>query len=300
MLRERLDEFLEHLHVERGASPHTIKAYREDLGRLAEFQQSAGLSSGGAVQDLTTNRLRGYLAHLHERGESKTTVARRLASLRTFLRFLVRQGALTENPSLGLRTPKQNSRLPKFLTEQDSVKLVEAPAAGDLLGRRDRAMLEVLYSGGLRVSELVGLNLQDMDLENATITVRGKGKRERLVPLGEPAVRAIRAWLDVRGRVQSEFSTERSAVFLNNRGTRLTTRSVARTVGKHLRRAGIATPASPHTLRHTFATHLLDRGADVRTVQEMLGHKSLSSTQVYTHVTTKRLRDVYDKAHPRA
>lgn len=300
MLHERVDEFVEHLRVERAASPHTLKAYREDLHLLVEHFRTALSGRAPIVNDLTTSRLRGFLAGLHERRQSKATIARRLASLRTFLKFLVRQGTLTENPAVGLRTPKQGSRLPKFLTESDATKLMDAPAEGDVLGRRDRAILEVLYSAGVRVSELVDLNTGDVDLENSVATVRGKGKRERLVPLGEPARRALRAWLDVRGRLMSEVSTERSALFLNHRGGRITARSVARLLGKHRRRAGIATEASPHTMRHTFATHLLDRGADVRSVQELLGHRSLSSTQVYTHVTSQRLREVYDKAHPRA
>ena len=292
--------FLDHLKLERGASAHTIKAYREDLSALQSFLVQTFGVTGLRPSDLTTTRLRAYLSHLHALSLAKTTVARRLASLRTFLKYLCREGSLRKNPALGLRTPKLRRRLPSFLTAVEMDQLLETPDTGSRLGRRDQAILETFYSTGLRISELVGINLGDLDLHAGMVTVRGKGKRERLALLGSRAVTAIRQWLDVRGQVVSARGIDGAALFLNHSGSRISSRSVARVLGKHLKRAGISTAASPHTLRHTFATHLLDRGADVRSVQELLGHRSLSSTQIYTHLTSQRLREIYDKTHPRA
>lgn len=298
-MNELVQAFLDHLRLERGASTHTIKAYREDLSVLGEFL-SRTFGAKCSVGDLTTSRLRAYLSHLHTQGAAKTTIARRLASLRTFLKYLCREGALRKNPALGLRTPRLSRRLPSVLSRGEVDSLLDSPDAGSALGCRDRAILETFYSTGLRVSELVGIDLAEVDLSAAVLTVRGKGKRERLAMLGAAAVSAIRRWLDVRGDVPGKRAAARSALFLNHVGGRISARSVARILAKHLRRSGIKTPASPHTLRHSFATHLLDRGADVRSVQELLGHRSLSSTQIYTHVSTQRMRETYDRAHPRA
>ncbi len=302
--RDRMDDlfqsFLDHLRLERRASPHTAKAYHEDLVALQSFLgRSAGAGSLSA-RDLTTLRLRAYLASLHEQGLSKRTVARRLSSLRSFLKFLRRQGVLDKNPALGLRTPKQRSQLPSVLSADEVSDLLESPDGATRLGRRDRAMLETFYSTGLRVSEIVGMNLGDFDLDAGTVTVRGKGKRERIAVIGSVAASAIRRWIEVRGRVENGRRFDRLALFLNHLGIRISTRSVARILGKHLKLAGIRTHASPHSLRHSFATHLLDRGADIRSVQELLGHRSLSTTQIYTHVSSQRMREVYEKAHPRA
>jgi integrase/recombinase XerC len=294
---EQVQSFLEHLRLERGASAHTIKAYREDLAALDGFLRRA--SAAPALGDLTTTRLRAYLASLHEQALSKATVARRLSSLRTFLKYLCREGALAKNPSLGLRTPKQSKRLPRVLSTKEVGKLLDAPNATLRLGRRDQAIFETFYSTGVRVSELVGMNLNDLDLDAGVAVVRGKGKRERIAVLGAAAVASLRAWLAVRGETDKGHM-DRVAVFLNHAGGRITTRSVARILAKHLKRAGVATAASPHSLRHSFATHMLDRGADIRSVQELLGHRSLSSTQIYTQVSSQRLREVYEKAHPRA
>jgi integrase/recombinase XerC len=242
--------------------------------------------------------VRAYLAWLHEQGYAKTTIARRLAAVRSWCRFLCRQGILVANPAQGLRGPRQDKKLPHFLGIEDLFGLLETPPADTPLGVRDRAILETLYSAGLRVSELTGLNVEDLDLDEGTATVRGKGRRERLALLGPQALEALRQWLTWRQNLVE--GTDQAAVFLNKRATRLTSRSVGRLVEKYLSFAGLDPRTSPHTLRHTFATHLLDRGADIRSVQELLGHRSLSTTQIYTHVTTHRLQDSYRKAHPRA
>jgi integrase/recombinase XerC len=297
---QQVQAFLDYLRLERNASAHTLKAYAEDLLALESYLRSNIATESPSVQHCTTSRLRGYLAHLHQCGLSKRTVARRLSSLRSFLKFLRRNGYLKTNPALGLRTPKQRSPLPNVLDQKQVQQLLSAPDSLSRLGRRDRAILETFYSTGLRVSELVGIDLNDLDLTAGSVTVRGKGKRERIAVLGSVAVSAIRSWLDIRGQVDSARRVDRVAVFLNHGGGRITTRSVARILGKHLKRAGITTAASPHTMRHSFATHMLDRGADIRSVQELLGHRSLSTTQIYTHVSSQRMREVYEKAHPRA
>ncbi len=296
---DQVQPFLDHLRLERNASPHTIKAYEEDVRSLRQFLEAQS-SAAPTARDLTTTRLRAYLAHLHNQRLSKATIARRLSSLRTFLKYLCREGVLSKNPAIGLRTPKQRSQLPNVLGAKEILALLTAPDGATRLGCRDRAIFETFYSTGLRVSELVGINLSDLDLESGVVTVRGKGKRERLAILGSSARAAVRRWLAFRGQVAEGRSVERDALFLNHQGGRITARSVARILTRHLKRAGIATHASPHSLRHSFATHLVDRGADIRSVQELLGHRSLSSTQIYTHVSSQRLRETYDKAHPRA
>jgi integrase/recombinase XerC len=299
-MEEALAEYLRHLALEKNASAHTVKSYREDLTQALEFFRTK-LPPGSARPDrLTTRLLRAHLAWLHEQGYAKTTIARRLAAVRSWLRFLCRQGTLTTNPADGLRGPRQDKKLPHFLGEQDLLRLLEAPLADTPLGLRDRAILETLYSAGLRVSELTGLNAGDVDFDSGLATVRGKGKRERLAPLGQPALVALRTWLAAREAFVGQRARTPDAVFLNHRGTRLTPRSVGRLLAKYLAQAGLDPRTSPHTLRHSFATHLLDRGADIRSVQELLGHRSLGTTQIYTHVTTNRLRDSYHKAHPRA
>jgi integrase/recombinase XerC len=299
-MNEFIKGFVEHLRIERNASSHTVRAYVEDLACLqVHFKQSLG-TDVPKLQDLTTSRLRAYLASLHDQGLSKKTVARRLSSLRTFLKFLCRRGELRKNPAFGLRTPKQSHRLPKVLSREEAEKLLSAPMLSSRMGCRDRAILETFYSTGLRVSELVGVNLNDIDLKEGTVIVRGKGKRERIAVLGSKAATALRNWLDHRGEVDKEQRLDRVAVFVNHRGGRISTRSIGRILAKHLARSRVTTPASPHTLRHSFATHLLDNGADIRSVQELLGHRSLTTTQIYTHVSSQRMRDVYEKAHPRA
>ena len=297
-MNSAIDRFLQYLRVERNASELTTKSYREDLTALVEYliELRGHVPAPG---DVGTVELRGYVAALHEAGYAKTTIARRLASLRSFFRFGQREGWTKTNPAKPLRNPRKARALPHFLSSDDIEKLLAAPPAADPLGLRDRAILEVLYSAGLRVSELAGLNLSDMDFDGATLRVRGKGRRERIAPLGSFAIRAIKKWLALR-KVSSREPARESPVFLNKSGRRLTTRSIGRLLEKHLRTSGLDRRTTPHTLRHSFATHLLDRGADIRSVQELLGHKSLVTTQIYTHVSTAGLRAAYDRAHPRA
>jgi integrase/recombinase XerC len=302
-VNEALADFLRHLSLERHASGYTVKSYREDLAQAIEFFRGRAPAGGElGVTQITSRHLRAFTVWLHEQKYAKATIARRLAALRSWFRYLCRQGVLTTNPADGLRGPRQDRTLPTYLPEEQIVRLVESPAAATSLDLRDRAILEALYSAGLRVSELTGLDLGDLDLAEGVATVRGKGKKERLAFFGGSALEAMKAWLAAREQllVQKARTRTSPAVFLNKNGTRLTPRSVGRLLAKYLARAGLDPRASPHSLRHSFATHLLDRGADVRSVQELLGHRSLATTQIYTHVTTNRLKDSYEKAHPRA
>jgi integrase/recombinase XerC len=287
--------FLGHLRVERNASSHTLRSYENDLELFCEFLAE---TQGEEVDPTSADarRLRRYSAWLGSRGYAASTVARRLASLRSFYRFQRRQGVVASDPAGGLRNPKQPRRLPRLLRVGDVIRLLDGIATDDPLGIRNRAMFETLYGGGLRVGELVGLNVEDLDLEQDLIRIRGKGRRERLGPIGRMASSWLVRWVALR---EPKRAGE-PAVFLNRHGTRLTTRSVGRLLEGYLTRLGLDPGASPHTLRHSFATHLLDRGADLRSVQELLGHRSLTTTQIYTHVTRERLLDVYQDAHPRA
>jgi integrase/recombinase XerC len=299
-MEEALAEFLRHLALEKNSSAHTVKSYREDLTQaIAFFRERNGGKTPGPTQ-FSTRLLRAHLAWLHEQGYARTTIARRLAAVRSWCRFLCRQGVLNSNPAIGLRGPRQEKKLPHFVQREDMLRLLETPPAGTPLGIRDRALLETLYSAGLRVSELTGLNLVDVDMDSGTATVRGKGKRERLAMLGPPSVEAIKTWLPAREALAGPRAATLPALFLNKNGTRLSSRSVGRLLEKYLAIAGLDPRTTPHTLRHSFATHLLDAGADIRSVQELLGHRSLGTTQIYTHVSTQRLRDSYHKAHPRA
>jgi len=298
-MQTAVNRFLKYLEVERNASELTIKSYREDFEALVEYlsELQGRTPSPGEVG---TVELRGYVAALHEAGYAKTTIARRLASLRSFFRFGQREGWTQSNPAKPLRNPRKARSLPHFLSGDDVARLLGAPPADEALGLRDRAILEVLYSAGLRVSELAGLNDADLDLPGGALRVRGKGRRERIAPVGSFAVRALRQWLRVRRLSARETSGAGAPVFTNKFGRRLTTRSVGRLLEKHLKATGLDRRTTPHTLRHSFATHLLDRGADIRSVQVLLGHKSLVTTQIYTHVSTAGLKAVYGRAHPRA
>ncbi len=254
----------------------------------------------GAILAVDTQRIREFLNYLAGLDYSKATVARKLATLRSFYKFCVKRGYKDANPVSPIRTPKQEKRLPKFL-EMDQVKaLLEAPNDSTLLGARDRAMLETLYSTGIRVSELVGLNIDDIDFLGEAVIVRGKGRKERVTPIGPTALTAIRKYLELRQRDSRAVTFDPQALFVNKHGQRLSTRSVRRKLDKYLTEVGLDPGISPHTLRHTFATHMLNAGADLRSVQELLGHQSISTTQIYTHLTTSRLKEVYDNAHPRA
>jgi len=294
-----IGRFLRYLEVERNASPLTVKSYREDLVSLAEYLDEA-LGRSVAPREINVLDLRGYVGALHEAGYAKSSVARRLASLRSFFRFAQREGLVENNPAKPLRNPRRDRKLPHFLSTDEIGQLLEAPPADQPLGLRDRAILETMYSAGLRVSETMGINDEDLDFESALARIRGKGKRERLAPLGTFAARALREWMERRELSPKEPQDGRAPVFVNKFGRRLTTRSVARLLEKHLKAAGLDARTTPHTLRHSFATHLLDRGADIRSVQELLGHKSLVTTQIYTHVSTAGVREAYERAHPRA
>jgi len=298
-LEKSIPRFLRYLSVERNCSDLTIKSYREDLELLYGFLCDT-LPSSPRPSKITPLDLRKYVSALHESGYAKSSVSRRLASMRSYFKFCQREGLCATNPAKPLRNPRRERKLPHFLTGSEIGQLLSAPSKNAPLGIRDRAILETLYSAGLRVSELVGVNLDDLDLTDGLVRVRGKGKRERLAPLGSFAVRALRLWLKKRTPARGLSKEDSAAVFLNKFGKRLTTRSVARMLEKYLKVTGLDLRTSPHTLRHSFATHLLDRGADIRSVQELLGHKSLVTTQIYTHVSTAGLRQAYERAHPRA
>jgi integrase/recombinase XerC len=299
-MRVAIARFLKYMLVERNASDLTIKSYREDLTALADYMTEARGGQCPRPGDLTVLDLRGYVAALHEAGYAQTTIARRLASMRSLFRFGQREGWTKTNPAKPLRNPRKPRTLPHFLSSEDIGRLLSAPPVDEPQGLRDRAILETMYSAGLRVSEVVGLEDADLDFDAGIVRVRGKGRKERLSPIGSYAVRAVTRWLKVRKLSPREPSDGRAPVFVNRFGHRLTTRSVARMLEKHLKTTGLDLRTSPHSLRHSFATHLLDRGADIRSVQELLGHKSLVTTQIYTHVSTAGLRAAYDRAHPRA
>ncbi len=282
--------FLEYLGVERGASPHTLRSYAADLTEFTRFLADEKI---GGLPDADTRAVRAYVARLHQRGRSKATIARKLAAVRSCFRFLARRGALPANPARQVRSPRLGRRLPSFLPVDEATLLLNAPPEPSAAGARDRALLELLYASGLRVAEGCGLDLDDLDEARRTVRVVGKGDKERVVPVGETALEALAAHLVTRGR-------QRGPLFLNARGGRLTPRSAHRIVRARARQVGIDQRVTPHTLRHSFATHMLGAGADLRLIQELLGHSRLSTTQRYTHVSPEHLMRVYDRAHPRA
>ena len=288
-------KFLVYLKVEKNYSPHTLSGYSHDLREFQRFLGDAGLLG------VAKETLRRYLARLNEQGLSKRTVSRRMATLRTFYRFLKREGHLQENPMGFLKNPKLEKKLPMVLDESEMARLLEAPK-DDASGCRDKAILETLYSTGMRVSELVHLDLDHVDFIGGVCRVLGKGGKERLCPIGEGALKSIRRYLEAKG--DKAKRSDSRVLFANHstnqRGSRLTDRSVRRIVEKYIEQTCRRESISPHTLRHSFATHLLNRGADLRSVQELLGHENLSTTQIYTHVSTQRLKEAYDRAHPRA
>jgi tyrosine recombinase XerC len=291
MLERYIQKFITYLKIEKNASPHTLTNYEIDL---KEFNNSVKDKELGGITHVD---VRLFLARLKEKNFSKRSVARKMACLRSFFRFLCREGYLKSSPAAGLQTPKLDKRLPFFLNANEVVKLIESPDLSDIYGLRDRAMLETLYSSGIRVSELVGLNRDGVDFIGGVIKVYGKGKKERLAPIGDRALRAIRNYLE---KLEVQTLKDKKAVFINKSGRRISDRAVRRVVEKYIRKTSLNEKISPHSLRHSFATHLLDRGADLRSVQELLGHANLSTTQIYTHVTTERLKEVYEKVHPRA
>lgn len=306
--------FLEYLKLERHFSDYTVRSYGADLFQFGQFlcgQIGTSFSNpervGSPEESLDAKFLRcealtirEFLAYLTAQNYTKSTTARKLATLRSFYKFLIRRGQLSVNPLSTIRTPKQERRLPKCLDLEQVQRLLDAPGEGDILCIRDKAMLEVLYSSGIRVSELVDLEVQDVDLTEGVLRVRGKGRKDRLTPIGSQAILALKRYFIARqsdSRMNTQYTHK---VFLNKHGRPLSTRSVRRKLDKYLTIAGLDPGISPHTLRHSFATHLLNNGADLRSVQELLGHQSLSTTQVYTHLTTRRMKEVYDAAHPRA
>ena len=305
-MKELIERFLEHLRVERNASAHTIRSYASDLEQFRSFLWSEGFHRDEKKGDVRVEKIdhlaiRAYLSRLY-REHKKSSLARKLAAQRSFFRYLVDEGLITRSPAEIVATPKQEKNLPSFLPVDEVFALVEKPDPATPWGARDRAILETLYSCGIRVSELVGLSDGDADLHLGIVRVYGKGRKERIVPIGEKAIEALRAYLPRRDEVlaRRKKSGPRAPLFVNPQGTRLTARSVARILQKHVLGSGLLRKVSPHALRHTFATHLLDAGADLRVIQELLGHVSLSTTQRYTHVSMDKLMEVYDKAHPRA
>jgi len=325
-----IHEFQDYLVYEKHFSEHTVKCYAADLKQYAGFlldqsdqgqspspahptaentypheQQlpvatatavATGLST--AILKADVNTIRAFLAFLNNKNYSKATIARKLATLRSFYKFLVRRGHVPSSPVTPIRTPKQDKRLPLFLSTEQINLLLNCPDTNDMLGSRDRAIMETLYSSGLRVSELVALNLSDLDFLGEVVHIRGKGKKERLSPIGSTALQAIQLYLNFRDSHPRKENFDQQALFVNKHGKRLSTRSVRRKLDKYLLQAGLDPKVSPHTLRHSFATHMLNNGADLRVVQELLGHQSLSTTQIYSHLTTNKMKQVYDNAHP--
>ncbi len=291
MLERYIQKFITYLEIEKNASQYTLTNYKIDL---KEFNHSLKQKP---LENITHVDVRLFLAHMKERNISKRSTARKMSCLRSFFKFLCREGYIKSNPASGLRTPKLQKKLPLFLDTNEVVKLIESPDLSDVYGLRDRAILETLYSSGIRVGELVGLNKENIDFISGVIKVYGKGKKERLSPIGDRALRAVRNYLE---KLSSSKTKEKKAVFLNKSGKRMSDRAVRRIIEKYIRKTSLNEKISPHSLRHSFATHLLDRGADLRSVQELLGHANLSTTQIYTHVSTERLKSTYEKVHPRA
>jgi integrase/recombinase XerC len=318
-MSDQLDEFLEFLRLNRNVSAHTVRAYRSDVGQFLAHvaAQLPGGRPGPAASSLDRAALRGFVAHIHARGLSRATAARKLAAVRTFLRYLRRQGLLDGDEAALVPTPKRDVRMPAHLSEREMSAWLSSVGGDGSLARRDRAILELFYASGIRLSELAGLDVDDVNVRGRMARVIGKGGRERIVPFNSTAASAIRDYLPVRasivvgGQAAPALRTRgtaphggragrRDPLFVNYRGTRLSTRSIDRIVRRHAAACGVGRGISPHAIRHSFATHLLQRGADLRSIQELLGHARLSTTQRYTHVNAVQLLDVYERAHPRA
>lgn len=317
-MRDHLRAFLQYLRLNRNASAFTVDAYERDLSQflafLAELSQVPVSSLRPPIIDHQT--IRGFLGQLHRQGQSRATAARKLAAIRTFVRYLKREGIVEDNPAAIVATPKREERIPVHLEVAEMTRLLETPDTGSPLGRRDRAILELFYASGLRLRELVGLELEDVHLGAKMVRVLGKGGKERIIPFNDSAARAIRAYLADRallsagegnqrrlagrGAAPGKAKADGDALFLNYRGGRLSPRSVQRLLGRYVTACSARLGISPHAIRHSFATHLLERGADLRAIQELLGHARLSTTQRYTHVNAAQLLAVYRKAHPRA
>lgn len=287
MMKDHIDKFIKYLEIERDASAHTLRSYKKDLERFFQYVKTQS-------DDIDIIDVRGFIAEQIKSGLKKSTVGRRLASIRSFFKFLHREGYQKTNPAKFVSNPKVSKLLPRFLSIDDIFSLIEKPEGIGLIPARDRSVLELLYSSGLRVSELSGLNIDDINIKEGLVKVRGKGKKERIVPVGSKAIDALKSYIVEKILLKSK----NKALFLNRAGARLSDRGVRRIVVKYARMVGVAGQIGPHTMRHTFASHLLQAGADLRVIQELLGHSSLSTTQKYTHLDITHLMDVYDKAHP--
>jgi len=299
-----LSEFLQHLEYERNLSEHTLRNYASDLGQFREHLNSIEKREDFPVSEIDRLTIREWMATLHAAGKKKTSIARKLASLRTLFQFLIREGKLESNPAKMVATPKIERKLPNHLSMEDAVRFIETPDVNDDLGRRDRAIIEFLYATGIRVGELVNINLKDIDFRERMVRVTGKRKKQRIVPFHAHALEALMHYLSQSRPVFLNncpaATRDIQACFLNYQGTRITTRSVGRMIDKYIKRCADIHNISPHSLRHSFATHLLDSGADLRDIQELLGHARLSTTQIYTQVSMEKMIDVYSKAHPKA
>lgn len=293
-MEEAISDFSRYMKTERNLSLHTVRSYLSDIRQFQSFAREQGVVSIDAVN---VELVRAFLAHLYLQKVKRVTIARKLSSLKAFYRYLMREGRARTNPAQPIQTPKRERYLPVFLSVDEAFALLDQAFGDDLFGLRDRAILETLYSSGIRAAELSGLNVGDLQVDSSLLKIRGKGKKERIVPLGKPAMEALARYLDRRdpGTLKRD-----EPLFVNCSGGRLTTRSVARVVDKYTAATGIGKRISPHALRHSFATHLLDGGADLRSIQELLGHESLSTTQKYTSLGVAKLLEVYDKSHPRA
>ena len=306
-MEQLLAQFFEHLRYERNVSEHTLRNYSIDLGQFYDYLAPADPATGRRrefdLKQIDHVTIREWLSQLHAAQKQKTSIARKLAALRTFFQFLIREGAVESNPAKLVATPRLEKKLPSHLSVEDAVRFIETPDAETDLGKRDRAILEFLYATGVRVSELTKLDVGDVDFRNKMVRVRGKRRKERVVPFGDHALHSLLNYMTVRNNFLSNAppsEREDEALFLNYQGTRITTRSVGRMVDKYINVCAGIHNISPHSLRHSFATHLLDSGADLRDIQELLGHARLSTTQIYTHVSMEKLIEVYDRSHPKA
>jgi integrase/recombinase XerC len=295
-MQETFIKYINYLEAEKNASPYTVRNYRNDLLDFFHFLKAEGVAS---LKEVNRHTLRDYMSYLMEQGIVKRSIARKLSAIRSFYRYLIREGTISASPVAATTSPKLDKRLPSFLTPEEIRKLLEAPDLTTPQGQRGRALLELLYASGLRVSELVNLNLAHVNLDTREALVHGKGSKERVVLMGKPAADALSNYIR-QGRTKLLDKKTGNALFINRYGTRITERSIQRMLEEYTNKAGIDRRVHPHMLRHTFATHMLDGGADLRVVQELLGHADLSSTQIYTHVTKSRARKVYMSAHPLA
>lgn len=291
------------LKNEKNYSNYTIISYRSDLIQFFNYLKLYRILKDDKIEYVDRSVMRKYIVYLKKSDYSARSISRKISTVRSFFKFCLREGIIKVNPTINLITPKINKKLPYFLYLQEVNKLIEAPLKNTIFGIRDKAILELLYGTGIRVGELVNLNICNIDLYEKTIIVFGKGSKERILPLGNPSIRAIQEYLTSRNLFEKKIFVNKNdleALFLNRLGGRLTTRSIRRIIIKYMKMAGLNKKISPHVLRHSFATHLLEGGADLRSVQELLGHKSLSTTQIYTHITKERLKTIYKKSHPRA